>query len=502
MSMVHRAEAVMMAQHAEAAPGGRWNASIVIFAVGLAALLALFWEEATAAVYIWESSASYNHCWLIAPIAAWLFWTRRDRLAGLTPRPTPLFALLAVPGALAWLAAERLGIMEARQLAVYGFFQVLVLSVFGWRFWRSFAAPLLYLVFLVPFGGFAVGPLQDVTARFIDVALDAFGITHYVDDLMIETTAGLFYVAEACAGLRFIIATLAFGALYAFVIFRSPWRRLAVMALAIIVPVIANGLRATGIIVLAEYLGSAEAAAADHIIYGWGFFSVVLLLLILAGLPFREDRNAPAAPAPAIPASRLAAPRGARLAGAAGLAIAAAALGPSAAMALSARVSPPTQEPGRLTAPEGCAPAGDEAGLRCGSSLITAHILTFSPNTTWSEVSAARWRFIGSSDEALTFSVPMPGGRWDARQHEGSALAIATWLNGRPVGSGLRTRLTQARNSLSGGAGQPVLVAVTVRPLPGQAGVSADGARSILSTVLATQTGALAERAATLSRGP
>jgi hypothetical protein len=61
-------------------------------------------------------------------------------------------------------------------------------------------AALLYLVFLIPFGAFATPALQSVTARLIDLLLDPTGIPHYVDDLIIETPAGVFFVAEACAG--------------------------------------------------------------------------------------------------------------------------------------------------------------------------------------------------------------------------------------------------------------------------------------------------------------
>jgi hypothetical protein len=66
------------------------------------------------------------------------------------------------------------------------------------------------------------------------------------------------------------------------------------------------------------------------VIYGWGFFTVVLLLLILAGLPFRQDglREAPAAPGPG----------GASRAGAralrAGLTVAIAGVGPAVSATL------------------------------------------------------------------------------------------------------------------------------------------------------------------------
>ena len=61
------------------------------------------------------------------------------------------------------------------------------------------------------------------------------------------------------------------------------------IAASIVVPIIANGLRALGIVALGHVLGSAQAAATDHVLYGWMFFSLVILLLIALGLPFRED---------------------------------------------------------------------------------------------------------------------------------------------------------------------------------------------------------------------
>ncbi|WP_291298697.1 exosortase A [Elioraea sp.] len=483
-----------------------WAPAVVALVAALAVWAALFSTEIAAAVTVWNTSTAYNHCWLIAPIATWLFWQRRERLALLAPIPAPVFALLAIPGTLIWFAAERLGIMEGRQLAAFGLAQVIVLTVLGWRFALAFAGPLAYLIFLVPFGGFAVLPLQHITAWMIDWGLDVLGITHYVDGLMIETPAGLFHVAEACAGLRFIIAALAFGALYALVIFRSPWRRLIVMALALAVPVLANGIRAGGIIVLAEYLGSAEAAAADHVIYGWGFFSAIILLLILAGLPFREDAAPPAAPLFPAPPGPPARPMA--LAGAAALAAGLGGAGPAAAMTLAYQGGAPVETTLRLAAPDGCAVV--EGGLDCQGLRVRATMLVFSPRANWSEVSAARWRLgRGGSDTELTFTVPIGpagtggGGLWRARQaDDGDGLsATASWLGGRAVGDGLGSRAAQARNSLAGGAGAPVLV--VVRAVPTERAQPLGGARErqVFQAVLAAQGAGLAAEAAARSQG-
>ena len=57
--------------------------------------------------------------------------------------------------------------MEGRQFAALGFLELLCLAVLGWRVCAVLAGPLLYLVFLVPFGIFLTAALQDFTAWFI-----------------------------------------------------------------------------------------------------------------------------------------------------------------------------------------------------------------------------------------------------------------------------------------------------------------------------------------------
>ena len=265
--------------------------SVILAASG--GLIALFWSDAQGVVRVWVESTAYNHCFLVVPLAGYLIWERREVLRSTVPAPQ-LRWLATVPALSAmWLVAAALGVHEAEQLIVASMLQAILLSILGWDAYRRLLAPLLYLYFLVSAGEFLVPLLQRLTAEMSVQGLRLVGVPVFSDGVFIEVPAGRFVVAEECAGLRFLIASVAFGVFFAVITYRSSLRRAAFIALSVAVPIVANGVRAFGIIYAAEIVGSASAVMADHVIYGWGFFSAILVLLVLVGRRF-ADRQHPA----------------------------------------------------------------------------------------------------------------------------------------------------------------------------------------------------------------
>jgi len=458
-------------------------------AAGFLAWAALFFPEAAAAVRVWADSTAYNHCFLIIPIALYLLHDRRAALRDIAACPTPWAALLGLPIAILWLAADRLGVMEGRQLMAVSFAQVLFLSVLGWRMWWALSGPLLYLYFLVPFGEFLVPVLQDLTAVFVSHGLPILGIPAYIDGYTIEIPEGTFYVAEACAGLRFLVASVAFGVLYALLMYRTPLRRGLFMIVSIVVPLVANGFRALGIVTLGHWLGSAEAAAADHLLYGWIFFSLVIGVLIVLGLPFRQDNIAPGTArenATEQPGARRFGSGGHSPWGAVAVTALIAGIGPAVAAGLNQAgaahahlAALPAPEPGCQTVSAGPAQQLGQgiAVLRhvtCGVAPLEVVVVTFSPHVTAEPILAARRALTRppGAEDVRERALPIPrvdGADWRVVQSNDPAyLSVAAmWVDGQPTWGGLRMRVQMAWQSLLGSAHAPILV--VVRP-PGQAG--------------------------------
>jgi exosortase A len=272
----------------------RWRRHLVALGTVAIALLLLFRHDVTALASLWWTSTTFGHCLFIGPVLAWLVWQRRADLAQLTPVAWWPGLLLVAGGGALWLMGSAAGVNLLRQLGLIVMLQGAVLSLLGPMVARALTFPLLYAFFLVPFGESMEGPLQVATVKLIMPMLHLAGVPAQVDGVLITIPKGYFEVAEACSGAKFEIAMLAFGALVANVCYVSWRRRAAFLAMALTVPILANGVRAFGTIYAAHLTSVARATGYDHIVYGWVFFGLVMAAVLAIGWRwFDRDPLAP-----------------------------------------------------------------------------------------------------------------------------------------------------------------------------------------------------------------
>ena len=259
-----------------------WRAPLARLALAWLALLLLTAREWLTMADKWWTVSTYNHVLFVPPIVAWLVWTRRRELAGVTPRAWwPGLVLLAGTMFL-WLLGTLASFNSASQLGAVLALQTAVVAMLGPRVAAGLLFPLGYMLFLVPFGDELVPGLQMVTADIVIWLTHLSGIPAVIDGVFIDTPVGLFEVAEACSGVQFLVAMLALGVLIAQTCFRQ-WRRRAVfLAFALALPIFANGVRAWGTIYIAQFQGIEFAEGFDHIVYGWVFFAFVVVVLLAA----------------------------------------------------------------------------------------------------------------------------------------------------------------------------------------------------------------------------
>lgn len=260
-----------------------WRQPLLRLALLWSAILLVTLRDWIAMADQWWNISTYNHVLLVPPIIALLVWFRREELVKLTPRAWwP--GLLALTGAMAlWFLGTIGEVNSFSQLGAVAALQASIITILGPRVALGLLFPLGYMLFLVPFGDELVPALQMITAR-ITIALTHWsGIPAEIEGVFIDTPAGLFEVAEACSGVKFLIAMIALGVLVAQCCFQSWRRRAAFLTVCMIVPIIANGIRAWGTIYIAQSQGIEFAAGFDHILYGWVFFGIVIAIVLGAG---------------------------------------------------------------------------------------------------------------------------------------------------------------------------------------------------------------------------
>jgi exosortase A len=194
---------------------------------------------------------------------------------------------LAAAG-LAWLVGSAGQVQVLQQYAFVAMVPAAVVALAGRRAAGAIAFPLAFLLLAVPFGDAFLPRLMEWTADFTVAALRLTGIPVYREGTFFAVPSGRWSVVEACSGLRYLIASVTVGALFAYLNYQRWWKIALFMALSIAVPIFANFLRAYMIVMIGHLSDMKLAVGVDHFIYGWVFFGIVIGLLFALGSFWRD----------------------------------------------------------------------------------------------------------------------------------------------------------------------------------------------------------------------
>lgn len=330
-----------------------WRTALPLLVFAVVAILAIYWQTAESIEAIWSRSETFAHGYLIIPISLWLIWTKRKEVARLAPSPDYLGLVLLAGLGLAWLAAAAGQVQVVQQYAMVAMIPTVVIVVAGRHVARSLAFPLGFLLLGVPVGEALIPPLMDWTADFTVTALRLSGIPVFREGMFFTIPSGQWSVVEGCSGLRYLIASITVGTLFAYLSYQKLGKRLLFVALSVLVPIIANGMRAYMIVMIAHLSDMKLALGIDHLIYGWLFFGLVMLLLFWIGSFWRDPEPDTSTEGAVLSPKRMPAPRGA-IAGAAVAAVVLAGAWPlyaahldrSSASVAAPRLSPPVPAQG------------------------------------------------------------------------------------------------------------------------------------------------------------
>ena len=252
-------------------------------------VVGIFLPTASSMVSEWKTSDTFTHGFLVVPIAFWLAWRVRDRLT-VDPedRPDYLMLLPAILSGGVWLLGDLANVLVIEQIGFVGLLISTLALVLGRRLSRLLRFPLLFLLFAAPVGAEIVPYLMEFTADITVGAIRLVGIPVYRNGLYFSLPTGDWSIVEACSGIRYLIASIMLGTLYSGLFIKGIIARSAFMILAIAIPLIANSVRAFGIVILGHSSNMRIATGADHLLYGWLFFGLIMFCLFAIGSFFPQ----------------------------------------------------------------------------------------------------------------------------------------------------------------------------------------------------------------------
>ena len=211
------------------------------------------------------------------PCSLYFIYQKRHQLAVIEFKPTfiPLIALL---GAIFIQLFALVGdIKILMHIATFTSLPLLIWLLIGHKAAKCIVFPLFFLVFCIPIGDQLIPHLQEITTDIAVPLLELTNVPIYRNGLYLDIPEGRFLVAEACSGISFLISSIVFGFLYAYISFNSLKKRLIFIVISVAIPIIANALRVYGIILTGHLSDMQYAVGADHLIYGGVFMQLFCL---------------------------------------------------------------------------------------------------------------------------------------------------------------------------------------------------------------------------------
>ena len=222
---------------------------------------ALFWylfrSEINGITRKWVVDASWSHGFLIPLFSLYFLNQRKNHILSIKPRSNYIglfFMFCCMVFYLMNLIQFKIGYFSS--LAMIVSLGAIMLFLGGWALLKYTWLPVMYLVFAVPlpvrYYRQITIPMRQLAAQIAAILLNlvsgleatAHGVVIDVVYKGVPMEPGL-DVAEACSGMRLLMAFLALGVAMAYLHYRPVWQRLVLLACTIPIAILCNVVRVT-----------------------------------------------------------------------------------------------------------------------------------------------------------------------------------------------------------------------------------------------------------------
>jgi exosortase len=273
-----------------------WRWVWLALAVAGVAIWRLFPTNLEHLIQRWTSDAGWSHGFVVPLIALFFVRTKWDILRELRPARSIaglVVMLLAVCGQVLFRATglEHMSFLSI-PLLLFG----VTLFVFGWEYMKILWLPIGFLIFALPppktIYVAMTTPMQQIAAELGTQLLPLFGGEGVRHGTVIDVTFGTqtkpLDVAQACSGMRLLVAFFALAVALGYSTDRPMWQKVTLALCALPIAILCNGLRVTMTGLLTVKVSPVWGEGDAH-----GFFGLTMLLpamLLQLGVAWVLDR--------------------------------------------------------------------------------------------------------------------------------------------------------------------------------------------------------------------
>jgi exosortase len=253
-----------------------------LFVIGLI-FIAFLWSHWHGFVNLWRvwlRSDEYSSGLLVPFLAAYILWSRRQRIAQCRIKPS-------VIGLIILLVAQALRLFgllfiygSAERLSIALSIVALVITLFGWQLFKKVATTLLFLCLMLPWPNrihaLVSLPLQRWSTSSAVFCLELIGYKILQEGNIIHIGNSTVAIAEACNGLRMITAFFIISGLVVLLVNRAWWEKLIVLASSLPIALLCNTIRLT---ITAIFFTILEGEYWEKIFHDFGGYAMMPLAL-------------------------------------------------------------------------------------------------------------------------------------------------------------------------------------------------------------------------------
>ncbi len=265
----------------------------------LAVFIWSYWQVIADLWNIWLGSDEYSSGMLVPLIAAYILWSRRKKLSRCKVRPCLYAAFIFIAAQLMRAFGLYYMYSSAERLSMIVSFISIILLITGLRLFAQIWPVLMFMCLMLPLPASVHSavmlPLQNMATSSAVFCLEVFGFTVTRQGNLIHLNDITVAVAEACNGLRMVMAFFVITALLTLLVKRAWWEKLIVLVSALPVALVCNSVRLTVTSLVFMFIDGRRWEGLFHDFGGYAMMPLAITILVaelwLLDKLFRVDRQ-------------------------------------------------------------------------------------------------------------------------------------------------------------------------------------------------------------------